>query len=462
MWGYHWLWAFIGYSISGLTLIELSIYAAIIAFCLLVVAWYLYRVKRGEKILNQKIEDAKKAGIHEPVSLHPEINYDICIGSGACVLACPEKDILGLANGRGYIVNGAECIGHGACFHACPVEAISLVLGTEKRGVELPHINHNYESNVQGIFIAGELGGMGLIRNCVEQGMVAMEEIVKSGYLSDHQRDYDCVIVGAGPAGISAALTAKKHGLRFQLVDQDTLGGTVYSFPRVKLVMTQPMYLPLYGHVKLYETNKDELLRIWREALGKNNITVREKFRVVDVRHEEGGFRVISAEGEELSTRTVLLAIGRRGTPRKLGVPGEEGSDKVFYRLLDPELIEGKNILVVGGGDSALEASLMLMDQNTVYHSYRRDAIARAKPKNRQKFYHAIEEGKIRILWNTNVTEIRPTEVQLINNKTQETIAVPNDLVYVFIGGVLPNAFLEKIGIKILKRFRYTVKTYRN
>ncbi len=440
---------------------EIIIYGLVGVLCLALILWYLKKLKKRDVVVEAKINKAKEEGIHEPISLYPLINYDLCIGSGACVTACPEKDILGLANGRAKLVNASECIGHGACFHACPVEAISLVFGTEKRGVDLPHINQNYETNVHGIFIAGELGGMGLIRNCVEQGMMAVDEIFKTGIPSDHGMEYDLLIIGAGPAGVSASLTAKKHGINFLTVDQDTLGGSINSFPRAKVVMTQPMDLPLYGKVKLFETSKDELLHIWEEALSKNGISIQEKFKVEKINRLERGFEVISNSGQTVTTRIVLLTIGRRGTPRKLGAKGEANSQKVFYRLLEPELIKQKNILVVGAGDSALESAMMLMDQNTVYHSYRGDQFKRAKPKNKSKMTAAIASGKINMLWNTNVTEILEDKVVLVNNLTQERIELPNDFVYVFIGGELPNKFLQNIGVEVQKRFKYTVKSHK-
>ena len=150
-------------------------------------------------------------------------------------------------------------MGHGACFHACPTQAISLYIGTEKRGVDLPHVNQYFETNVKGIFIAGEIGGMGLIKNAVEQGKQAVDNLVK-GFSSKGKFEYDLVVVGAGPAGISATLQAKKHGLKTLTLEQDSLGGTVYTFPRQKIVMTSPMDLPLFGKLKLFETSKQEFL----------------------------------------------------------------------------------------------------------------------------------------------------------------------------------------------------------
>lgn len=438
---------------------QFIIYGLVFLFCGAIVFVYLRKLKQASQEVEAKIEVAKQEGIHEPVSLHPRIDLSTCIKSGACVTACPEKDILGILNGAGTLINASNCVGHGACFHACPVEAISLVIGTETRGVDLPHVSESYETNVPGIYIAGELGGMGLIKNSVEQGMMAVENLVRAGLKKDDS-SLDLLIVGAGPAGISASLTAKKHGLNFVTLEQDTLGGTVFTFPRAKVVMTAPMHLPLHGQVKLFDTSKQELLDLWNEALTKNGITIREQTKVESIIPENGLFKVKTQSGESFIAKRVLLAIGRRGTPRKLGVPGEV-SEKVAYRLLEPELLEGKKIMVVGGGDSAIESALLLTDQNEVTLSYRKDKFSRLKPKNREKILKAITDGDLKVRYNTNLTAIKPDRVYLSTDQEREQLELENDLVYIFAGGELPTQFLQNAGVKITKRFGYTMKKHR-
>lgn len=436
---------------------QIIIYAGALLFCALIVYIYLRKLRKASEKVEAKIEIAKEEGIHEPVSLHPVIDLSTCIKSGACVTACPEKDILGILKGAGTLIKASNCVGHGACFHACPVEAISLVIGTEKRGVDLPHVSESYETNVSGIYIAGELGGMGLIKNSVDQGKAAVENIVKSGIKKDDST-YDLIIVGAGPAGISASLTAKKHGLNFLTLEQDTLGGTVFTFPRSKIVMTAPMDLPLYGKVKLFDTSKGELLDLWNDALSKNDITIREKTKVEAIEPENGHFKLSTLKGEVFKTKHVLLAIGRRGTPRKLNVPGEL-SEKVAYRLLEPENIQGKKVVVVGGGDSAIESALLLAEENQVILSYRKDKFSRLKPKNRTKILEAIEQEAIEIQYNSNLKRIEKQKVLL--EKEGKEMQLENDLVYIFAGGELPTQFLQKAGVEITKRFGYTMKKYR-
>lgn len=439
---------------------ELIIYGTVFLICLVVVIFYLRQQKKTSEITTKKIALAKEEGLFEPVSLHPYIDLGTCIGSAACISACPEKDILGIVGGKATVINASNCVGHGACFHACPVEAISLRIGTEKRGVDLPHVNENYESNMQGIFIAGELGGMGLIKNSVEQGQLAMENIAKQ-IKGQKEGAVDVAIIGAGPAGISATLMAKKLGLSTVTLEQDSLGGTVYTFPRSKIVMTAPMELPLYGKVKLFDTSKGELLKIWNEVIEKHGVEIKEHTKVDEIRPLESGvFKLITSKGDEILAQKVLLAIGRRGTPRKLGVPGED-TEKVAYRLLEPEMIEDKKVVVVGGGDSAIESAMLLMAQNEVILSYRKDKFSRLKPKNKARIEEAFNSGKIKPMFNTNLVSINPDSVLIKNSETEEIAEVPNDLVYIFAGGELPTSFLQKAGVEITKRFGYILKKHK-
>ncbi len=418
----------------------------------MVIFYFYFRKNRRASIRTRtKLQKAKEWGFNEPVSLHPVIDTNSCIGSGACINACPEHDILGLNNGKALVINASRCVGHGACFHACPVEAITLCIGTEKRGVELPHISSDFETNIPGIFIAGELGGMGLIKNAVEQGKQAVEYFLKKHNRSLKAK-YDLIIVGAGPAGISASLSASKNKLRFLTLEQDSLGGTVFNFPRAKIVMTSPMELPLWGKVKLVETTKTELLDLWNAVLEKNKISINEQEKVEEIIRQDDLF-IVKTNKNNYTSGGILLSIGRRGSPKKLGVPGEE-RENVYYRLLEPELIHNKNILVVGGGDSAIESAVLLSDEkNRVTLSYRGETFSRIKPKNLERINNYVKNKKIKVLFNSEVKEIFPDKVTLKFNSRAEELNLKNDLTYIFAGGILPTKFLEEIGIKVTKKF---------
>lgn len=437
---------------------QLVTYGTVLLFCVAIIFFYLRKKNKTSKQTLAKVATAKEEGLYEPVSLHPYIDPNACIGSGACIKACPEKDILGMVNGQAQAVNASNCVGHGACFHACPVEAISLRIGTEKRGVDLPHVNQNFETNMKGIYIAGELGGMGLIKNSVEQGQQAIDSILKAKK-PKIAGAIDVAIVGAGPAGISATLAAKKHGLSSITLEQDSLGGTVFTFPRSKVVMTAPMNLPLHGKAKLYDTSKSELLELWKTVINEHDIEIVENTKVENIFPQENGtFKLVTNTNTEHLANNVLLAIGRRGSPRKLGVPGED-TQKVAYRLLEPEFVSDKKIIVVGGGDSAIESALLLKDENEVILSYRKDKFSRLKPKNKEKILQAEEDNSISIIFNSNLVSINPDTI-LLKLEDETTKEYKNDLVYIFAGGELPTTFLEKAGVEVTKRFGYTVKKH--
>lgn len=418
-----------------------------------VFTWYLVARRRKETKAILAAEEAIAASMTEPPSLHPVIDPLKCIGCRSCVAACPEHKshaVLGMIRGKSRLIAPANCIGHGACKRSCPVDAIDLVFGTERRGIDIPEVKPNFETNVPGIFIAGELGGMGLIRNAVEQGRQAMDSIIKLPGIGSGT-GHDVVIVGAGPAGFSASLGAMKAGLRFVTVEQDSLGGTVSHFPRGKLVMTQPAELPIVGKMKFTETSKEKLLEFWQGVEAKTSLKINYHERVEDVSPVEDGF-VVTTSKAQYPCRAVLLTIGRRGTPRKLGVPGEEMS-KVVYRLIDASEYAGKKVLVVGGGDSALEAAHSIADQPgaDVTVSYRSESFSRAKPANRAKVEQYAAAGRMRLAMLSTVAEIRAGSVILEKGGKQGELA--NDAVIVCAGGILPTGFLKNIGIAVETKF---------
>jgi thioredoxin reductase (NADPH) len=418
----------------------------------LVAIWGAYALSRSkaEARAIATRQEAIEAGLGEPSTLHPIIDTSLCIGCKACLNACPEGDIIGLINNKAQLIEPSHCIGHGACKTSCPRGAISLVFGTEKRGVDLPVVQPDFQSNVPGIYIAGELGGMGLIRNAVEQGRQAMQSIAARPR-STRPDMLDVLIIGSGPAGISASLGALEKGLRFATIEQDSLGGTVAHFPRGKVVMTAPAVLPIVGEVKFKEISKEKLIDFWRKVVRDTGLQIKFQERVEKVTAFEGGFAVQTSRGTYLA-RSVLLTIGRRGTPRKLNVPGEEQT-KVMYRLIDSQQYRGKHVLVVGGGDSALEAAASLADEpgTTVTLSYRGDAFQRAKTKNRARVDAASNSGRMEVMLGSKVGKIAADHVEL--SWKGKAIARRNDAVIVCAGGILPTDFLKSMGIEIETKY---------
>jgi thioredoxin reductase/Pyruvate/2-oxoacid:ferredoxin oxidoreductase delta subunit len=423
----------------------LYLYAAIV---LVVTVFYVRRQKRVHQSTVAELQESIASGLNEPPSLHPVVDPTRCMGSGACAKACPEN-ALGVVNGKAVLINAAHCIGHGACMAACPVEAIKLVFGTEKRGIDIPAISPGFETNVPGIFIAGELGGMGLIRKAAEQGRQAVESIRKK---TDGQADFDVVIVGCGPAGISAGLSSIHHKLRYKIIEQeDSLGGAVYHYPRQKIAMTAPVELAIIGKVKFGEVSKETLLEFWLDVVKKTGLQIAFRERMEEIERADGSF-VVRTNRASYTARNVLLTMGRRGTPRKLDVPGEE-SAKVAYRLIDPEQYKGQAVLVVGGGDSALEAAIAISEQKDtdVILSYRSEAFSRVKQKNRILLDQQEKAGRIRVMLKSKVETIHEKHVLIsFNGESQK---YPNDAVIVCAGGLLPTPLLQKIGIQFATKF---------
>ncbi len=430
--------------INGDTLIWVAYAAPLLVVLLL----YFVKKRKREDRSRNVLENSVKSGLTEPPSLHPVIDPSICVGSGSCTRACPEKT-LGIINGKAHLVNPTVCIGHGACAASCPLGAIKLVFGTARRGLDIPYVTPNFETNVPGIYIAGELGGMGLIRKAAEQGRQAIESIAQNRATGD---DLDVVIVGAGPAGLSATLGAMDKKLRFVTIEQeDSLGGTVYHYPRNKIVMTQPVTLPLAGKIKVGEISKESLLELWQGIIRRFHIPISYGQRMEKIEPAEGGF-VVKTHKSEFRARNILLSIGRRGTPRKLGVPGEE-HPKVIYRLIDPEQYRGRKVLVVGGGDSAIEAAVSIADQpgSEVTLSYRGEAFGRVKEKNRERLAEAEQSGQLAVRLSSTVLRIDEGYAEIAQG--EETHLLENDYVIVCAGGVLPTPMLKEIGIQVETKY---------
>jgi thioredoxin reductase/NAD-dependent dihydropyrimidine dehydrogenase PreA subunit len=393
--------------------------------------------------------DNADRGVRVPLTLHPVIDPDLCIGSLGCLSVCPEGDVLGLVGGMAQLIHPDRCIGHGVCAAECPVGAIKLVFGTAERGIDLPMVDQHFESSRPGVHVVGELGGMGLIKNAVTQGLLVSERLAKvTPKDTPRLGAVDVVIVGGGPAGLATALGLKEKGLTFR-VPSKARWAPIANYPRHKVVMTEPVAIPFYGKLDRRQISKEELLAVWQEALVKADVQVDEGVSVEAIEGNDGAFRVHTKNGA-VSAKKVVLATGVRGTPRKLNVPGEELS-KVAYRLTDPEQYEGCRVLVVGGGDAALEAAAQLAEDAAaeVTLSYRGDSLSRARTANRTRIEALASERKVRLLLSSEVDRILDDEVVL--TASGSPVVLENDFVIVSIGGELPVEFLTRSKISLEK-----------
>lgn len=435
-------------------IVGLPLISAALATMMLV--WRHVRQEREAVLL---LAQARDAGADRPLSLHPLIDPNVCIGSGSCVAACPEGDVLGMINGTAQLINASRCIGHGLCAAACPVNAIRLVFGTSERGVDLPDLFDDFETSRPGVHIIGELGGMGLIKNAIAQG------VEMAGYLDQRLRKLpatahkrgahnvvDVAIVGGGPAGLATAVACRDLKQSFCVLEQGSLGGTIANYPRQKVIMSEPAMLPIHGPFGGRRLTKEELLEEWIAVLKKARVSVSEGVQVTDVRGQDGAFEVVTSQGI-VRARKVVLALGRRGTPRKLEVPGEE-LPKVTYRLINPEQYAGAKVLIVGGGDAAMESAIMLAEETDaeITVSYRGQNLQNGRRENCDRIRQLIDTGRIKARLASQVAAISPTQVTL-HEADGRKVRLANDYVLINIGGTLPDALLKKLNIDARRHF---------
>ncbi len=428
------------------TLIAFIVAAALTVF-------FLRNYLKGIKQRDAKARAAAEKGklfSEGPKAQHPHIDNAYCIGCATCTTVCPEGDVLAMLGGKAVIVNGYKCIGHGLCADACPVGAIAMVMASPSMGADMPTLTAEYETTVPNLFIVGELGGLALIKNAVNQGRECIDTVLnrftERGTARTLPDVFDVLIIGAGPAGIAASLRAIQHKLKYLTLERDEIGGTVAKYPRQKLVMTSPVEFPMYGKFKKTELSKENLLAFWDKVLHRADFKVKTGQKVEDIKRGPDGIFTVSSQDSQYRAHAVILALGRTGTPRKLGVKGEDLS-KVMYRLIEADHYINKKILVVGGGDSAVEAAMGLAHQvgNKVTLTYRQGQFSRIKERNSQRIAECMKSGKVEVFFNSNPVEFKEQSVVMeVEGQTRE---IPNDFVWIFAGGTPPNDFLKKIGV---------------
>lgn len=415
--------------------------------------WLIDRKSQSHQIAKKALVKAVKSNSAEPISLHPSVDTAKCLGCGSCTKVCPEGDILQIIHHKAVLVSPTKCVGHGECEKACPFDAISLVFGTKTRGKEIPRLTTNYETNVAGLYIAGELGGMGLIRNAVRQGSAAVDHAI-SNLDPSLRADYDILVVGAGPAGLSACLGAIAKNKTYICLEQNSFGGTVSNFPRQKIVMSQPAILPMVGKMQFEQNkvSKEELLAYWNDIRRRMDLNVREQEAFQSLKVENGVFHIQSSKAQ-YTAQKVILAMGVRGSPRRLGLPNEDLA-KVTYNLIDPEQYQNRRVAIVGGGNAGVEAAQMLAKENLrnqvtlLVHGATLD---RANEENIRIIQGMQSRGLVEIWFNSQVKKIEPDHLAV--ERGGKMVDLANDFLFVFIGAEMPNKFLMSLGIAIDKKF---------
>ncbi len=413
------------------------------------VVLYTRNFRRQRHSDRDRLTQTRDLGMDKASGQYPLVDAGACIGCGTCVAACPEGDVLGIVMGKAVVINGSRCIGHGKCADACPEGAIKVGLGDITKRDDIPLLDEHNQTNVPGLWIAGELSGFALINNAVAQGCQVVERIAATAGPQGNVTDpdlLDVLIVGAGPAGMSAGLKAGELGLSCLVLDQQGAGGTILQYPRRKLVMVQPVEIPCLGQLPRHEYSKEELLEIWEKLYTDYDLDIRNGVRVTGATGKLGNYTVTTSDGD-FRTKHVVLALGRRGTPRRLNVPGEDLA-KVAYKLIDAEAYVDRRVMIVGGGDSAVESAMGLAHQKgcKVTLSYRKPELMRIKQRNADRIAPLIADGTIDFRGGTTVASIHEDKVVLEGGG--ETAIVPNDDIFILAGGIPPFGFLRELGVK--------------
>ena len=409
-------------------------------------------LRRQQRALAERAEAADRKAT-APIQV-PRIDLAKCLGCGTCVKACPEYGVLQLVHGQAAVVDAGACVGHARCVAECPVGAVTLTQGDVAERDDVPALDDDLQAlGTEGLFLVGEITARSLIRNATEQGArVAATIADRLAGSTAPAGVHDVVVVGAGPGGLACGLACKQHGLHFVLLDQEpVLGGTVAKYPRRKLVLTEPLELPLHGRMKQREYAKEELIELWGRLARQHDLPFRGNVRFDRAEKQADGTFVVHTDQGELHARTVVLAVGRRGVPRRLGIAGEE-LPHVAYSLLDAAAYTDRHVAVIGGGDSAVETALALAEQpgNTVTLVYRQEKFFRIRSRNRERLEARLAEGRIEALLRTDVVAIGDDDLELLQRGGDGggiALSLRADDVFVMAGGDAPFAQLAKSGV---------------
>ncbi|MDX2093141.1 MAG: NAD(P)-binding domain-containing protein [Kofleriaceae bacterium] len=402
---------------------------------------------------HQMVQPAQVVG---PRILIHDINDDRCTGCDACVAVCPTN-VLDLVANKSRVLRFQDCIQCEACMFACPTEALVMFPeGGMPPPLKVPEIDENFQTAIPGQYLIGEVAGKPLVKNAANLGRAVIEHMLvtglRPGAMGISATVVDVAIIGSGPGGLSAALTCIQKGLSYVVLEKEQqIASTIARYPKGKLVMAEPYDTQNLSLLPVFDSAKEQLIPIWRELLDRVGLRVRQGESVESVARAPDGAFDIRTTVSAYRAQRVVLSIGTRGKPRTLQVPGEN-LPKVFSLLEDPDEWRGRSVLVVGGGDSAVEAALALADAGAkVMISYRGKGFNRAAPKNKQAIEQYTAEGRMKAKLNSQVLQFDPESVTLaLGDGSQKRY--PNDAAFVLIGADPPVQWLEKMGVRFVER----------
>jgi thioredoxin reductase/ferredoxin len=408
----------------------------------------------GALIDDRRARARRLAAAPEERPLLHSINDDRCIGCEACVDVCPTE-VLELVDHKARVVRFSDCVQCEQCANACPTTALVMYRqGGVPQTLTVPELDDHFQTGVPGQYLIGEVAGKPLVKNAANLGRAVIEHIANelAGLPRVGGDLLDVAIVGSGPGGLSAGLTCIKRGLSVVVLEKEhVISSTVSRYPKGKHFMAEPSHAVNRSYLPVFDASKEDLIAAWKRVVEHARLPIRLGEAVETVkRGDDGSFEIKTTVGT-YRARKVVLATGLRGKPRLLAVPGAN-LEKVQSRLEDPAELGGQHVLVVGGGDSAVEAAASLVDVGaTVTLSYRGDGFKRCKQGNQKRLAELSSAGRLSVLLESNVKEFTPDAVA-IKLKDGRVVTLPNQQAFVLIGADTPVAWLEANHVRFVER----------